>query len=182
MIGSLIGAGLGAAASIYGGIKAKKAAAEANRMLEAQKADNQAWYDRRYNEDATQRADAQRMLTMTMERMRERNRAAAGTAAVMGGTGEAVAAEKAANAQMLADTASQIAAAGAARKDQIESQYLTQKNNLTAQQVANQQQRAQNIAAATQGAAQALMGAGASVDEWRESDKDRELIEKLYGA
>ena len=40
MIGSLIGAGLGAAASIVGGIKARKAAAEANRMLEQQKAEN----------------------------------------------------------------------------------------------------------------------------------------------
>lgn len=181
MIGSLIGAGLGAAASIYGGIRARQAAQKANRMLDQQKADNQAWYDRRYNEDATQRADAQRMLTMTMDRMRRRNQAAAGTAAVMGSSNEAVAAEKAANAQALADTASQIAAAGAARKDQVENQYLAQKNALTQQQIGVQNQQAQNIAQATQGASQALMGAGASVDALLDADKDRELLKQLYG-
>ena len=181
MIGTLIGAGLGAAASIYGGIKARRAAAEANRMLERQKAENQAWYDRRYNEDATQRADAQRMLTMTMDRMRRRNKAAAGTAAVMGSSTEAVAAEKEANAQALADTASQIAAAGAARKDAIENQYLANKNALTQQQIGVQNQQAQNIAQATQGASQALVGAGAAVDELGEAKKNRELYEKIWG-
>jgi hypothetical protein len=181
MIGSLIGAGLGAAASIFGGIQARKAARKANRMLEQQQADNQAWYDRRYNEDATQRADAQRMLTMTMDRIRERNKAAAGTAAVMGSGAEAVAAEKAANAQVLADTASQIAAAGAARKDQVEGQYLATKNAVNQQQVANQMQTAQNVAAATQGAASALANAGASIDALRDADKDRELLKQLYG-
>ena len=181
MNGSLIGAGLGAAASVIGGIMARQAAAKANRMLEQQKADNQAWYDRRYNEDATQRADAQRMLTMTMDRMRRRNKAAAGTAAVMGSSPEAVAVEKEANAQALAETASQIAAAGAARKDQVENQYLANKNALTQQQIGVQQQQAQNIAQATQGASQALMGAGAAVDELGEDKKDSELYEKIWG-
>ena len=181
MYGSLIGAGLGAAASIYGGIKAREAADEANHMLKQQKAENQAWYDRRYNEDATQRADAQRILTMTMDRMRRRNQAAAGTAAVMGSSPEAVAAEKQANAQALADAASQIAAAGAARKDQVENQYLAQKNALTQQQIAVKNQQAQNIAQATGAAGQALMGAGAAVDELGEAQKNRELFEKLWG-
>ena len=181
MIGSLIGAGLGAAASIFGGIRARRAAAKANAMLQQEKADNQAWYDRRYNEDATQRADAQRMLTMVMDRIKQRNRAAAGTAAVMGGSTEAVAAEKAANAGVLADTASQIAAAGAARKDQVESQYLAQKNAINQQQIANQQQVAQNVATATQGAASALANAGASIDALKDAEKDRELYRELYG-
>lgn len=172
---------MGAAASIIGGIKARKAAQKANAMLAQQRADNQAWYDRRYNEDATQRADAQRILTMTMDRMRRRNQAAAGTAAVMGASEESVANEKAANAQALADTASQIAAAGAARKDQIEGQYLQNKNNLTQQQIGVQNQQAQNIGQATQGASQALMGAGAAVDELGEAQKDRELYEKIWG-
>ena len=181
MIGSLIGAGLGAAASIIGGIKARKAAQQANAMLDQQKAENQAWYDRRYNEDATQRADAQRMLTMTMDRMRRRNQAAAGTAAVMGSSPETVAAEKEANAQALADTASQIAAAGAARKDQVESQYLAQKNALTQQQIAVKNQQAANIGQAAGAAGQALMGAGAAVDELGEAKKNRELYEKIWG-
>ena len=182
MIGTLIGAGLGAAASIYGGIKARRAAAEANLMLERQKAENQAWYDRRYNEDATQRADAQRMLTMTMDRMRRRNKAAAGTAAVMGSSPEAVAIEKEANAQALADTASQIAAAGAARKDAIENQYMANKQGLQQQQMGLQQQKAQNIGQAAAGVGQAAIGAGMAYDQMKEQEKQNELLEKLYEA
>ena len=64
---------------------------------------------------------------MTNDLIRQRNRAAAGTQAVMGGTEESVAATKAANANALADTAAQIAVAGANRKDNIESQYITRK-------------------------------------------------------
>lgn len=182
MIGTLIGAGIGAAASVIGGIKARRAAAEANRMLEQQKAENQAWYDRRYNEDATQRADAQRILQLTMDRIRKRNRAAAGTAAVMGSSTEAVAAEKEANAQALADTASQIAAAGAARKDAIENQYMANKQGLQQQQMGLQQQKAQNIGQAAAGVGQAAIGAGMAYDQMKEQEKQNELLEKLYEA
>lgn len=133
MITGIIGAAAGAAGGILGGISKNKALGKYINAINAQKADNQAWYDRRYNEDATQRADAQRMLQLTMDSIRNRNRSAAGTAAVMGGTEESVAATKAANAQALADTASQIAASGAARKDQIENQYIERKNALQAQ-------------------------------------------------
>ena len=99
----LIGAALGAAGSIFGGISASKAMKRAKANVERQMRENQDWYDRRYNEDATQRADAQRILTMTEDSIKRRNKAAAGTAAVMGGTDESVAAEKAANAQTMAD-------------------------------------------------------------------------------
>ncbi|MDY6301481.1 MAG: hypothetical protein SPL96_06265 [Bacteroidales bacterium] len=133
MIQGIIGGALGAVSSIFGGLGRNNALKKQIKAIESQKRENQAWFDRHYNEDATQRADAQRMLTMTMDRISQRNRAAAGAAAVMGGTAESVAAEKAANAQALADTASQIAAAGAARKDRIEGQYLNRKNELQAQ-------------------------------------------------
>jgi hypothetical protein len=133
MIGSLIGAGIGAAASIIGGIKARKAAAEANRMLDQQKAENQAWYDRRYNEDATQRADAQAILTQTADMIRRRNQQSAGAQAVMGGTEESAAAAKEANAKALSDATSRIAVAGAQRKDQIEGEYRERQQQLDEQ-------------------------------------------------
>ncbi len=123
MIGSLVGAGLSAVGSIFGGISASKAMKKVKKNLQAQKQANQDWYDRRYNEDATQRADAQRILTMTEESIKNRNRQAAGAQAVMGGTEESVAAAKAANNQALADATSQIAVNAEARKDQIEQTY-----------------------------------------------------------
>lgn len=123
MIGSLVGLGLSAVGSIFGGTSASKAMKQVKKNLQAQKQANQDWYDRRYNEDATQRADAQRILTMTEESIKNRNRQAAGAQAVMGGTEESVAAAKAANNQALADAASQIAVNAEARKDQIEQTY-----------------------------------------------------------
>ncbi len=72
-LGSTIGGALGIGASIFGGISASKAMKKVKESLEGQMKENQNWYDRRYNEDATQRADAQRILTMTNENIRRRN-------------------------------------------------------------------------------------------------------------
>lgn len=158
MIGSLVGAGLSAVGSIFGGISASKAMNKVKKNLESQKQANQNWYDRRYNEDATQRADAQRILTKTEEMIKNRNRQAAGAQAVMGGTEESVAAAKAANNQALADATSQIAVNADARKDQIEQTY--QQKDAQLQDALNNMEinKAQAIGSAVQGVAQA--GAG----------------------
>lgn len=155
ILGSAIGGALGIGASIFGGISASKAMKKVKRNLEGQMKENQNWYDRRYNEDATQRADAQRILTMTNENIRQRNQQAAGAQAVMGGTEESVAAAKAANNQALADATSQIAVAGERRKDQIESQYMQTKADLNDKLNNLEQAKAQNTAQAVQGVAQA---------------------------
>ena len=93
MLGDIIGAGIGAIGSIFGGMSASKAMKNVKKNVAAQKQANQNWFDRRYNEDATQRADAQSILTRTEEALRARNKAAEGAAAVMGGTEKSVAAE-----------------------------------------------------------------------------------------
>lgn len=155
ILGSAIGGALGIGASIFGGVSASKAMKKVKRNIEGQMKENQNWYDRRYNEDATQRADAQRILTMTNENIRQRNQQAAGAQAVMGGTEESVAAAKAANNQALADATSQIAVAGERRKDQIESQYMQTKADLNDKLNNLEQAKAQNTAQAVQGVAQA---------------------------
>ena len=129
----MIGAGMTAASAIYGGIKNAKAYKDVIGNIKQQQQDNQDWFDRRYNEDSTQRADAQALLTATEESIRNRNRQAAGAAAVMGGTDESVAAAKAANNQALVDATSKIAAAADQRKDAIENQYMSTKSNLRSQ-------------------------------------------------
>lgn len=147
----LFGSIVGAAGSIFGGISASKAAKKAKKNIEEQRQKNQDWYDRRYNEDATQRADAQRILTMTEESIKNRNRQAAGTAAVMGGTDESVAAAKAANNQALADATSQIAAQADARKDNIEATYMQNDNALVEQLNNIEMGKAQAVSQAVQG-------------------------------
>lgn len=153
MIGAAIGAGLKAIGSIAGGIIQTNAMRKVENSLQEQQKQNQNWYDRRYNEDPTQRADAQRLLTMTEKSIRERNKQAAATAAVTGGTEESAAAAKAANNEALVNATSKIAADAGARKDQIENQFMQTRTDLTNQQNALLQQKA----AAT---AQAVAGAG----------------------
>lgn len=155
LIGSIAGGALGAAGSIFGGISASKAMRRVKKNLQAQKEANQNWYDRRYNEDATQRADAQRILTQTEESIRNRNRQAAGAQAVMGGTDESTAAAKAANNQALADATSQIAVNADARKDQIEQTYRAKDDEYVNQLNQIEQGKAQAIAGAVQGVASA---------------------------
>lgn len=155
IFGSAIGGALGIGGAIFGGISASKAMKRAKKMVEEQKKENQDWYDRRYNEDSTQRADAQRILTQTNEAIRQRNQAAAGSAAVMGGTEESVAATKAANAQAIADATSQIAVNGERRKDQIESQYLQTKSDLNQQLQNLEIGKANAVSQAVQGMASA---------------------------
>lgn len=152
--------------SIFGGLKASQAMKQVKKNLEQQQRDNADWYDRRYNEDATQRADAQRMLAMTMDAIRDRSQDAKGTQAVMGGTEESVAATKAANASALADTAAQIAVAGAKRKDEVEDQYLTRKDAVNKQLNDLQQQKANNIINAVNGVSSAASDiAGGALDD-----------------
>lgn len=152
MLLSAIGAGLGIAGSvgsaIFGGSKAAKAADQANKLLENQQSDNQKWYDRRYNEDYSQTAEAQNLMNFARNEAEKQFRRAEGAAAVAGGTEESVARAKRDANEMLSQTASNIAAQGTARKDAIEQQYLNTKNSLTQQQIQNLQQKAQNISAA----------------------------------
>lgn len=169
---------MAAAGSIYGGIQSSKAAKAAKREAEEQRRRNQNWYDRRYNEDATQRADAQRLLALTEESIRNRNKAAAGTQAVMGGTDESLAATKTANSKALSDAASAISAQADARKDKIEEQYMKNDEALSGELREIENQRAKNIADATKG----VIGAGASIANAIDGTADEQEKKKPSGA
>ncbi len=154
MIGSMIGAGLSAVGSIFGGMSASKAMKNVKNSIKEQRRENEDWYNRRYNEDATQLADAQAMISKTEEGIKARNKEAAGAQAVMGGTEESVAATKAANAQAMADATAQIAVAGARRKDGIERQAQAKDDALQSELNDLERQKAGQIAQATQGVVQ----------------------------
>jgi hypothetical protein len=124
------GAIIGAVTSIGGGIASAIGASKARKIQEQelkQREERQAaTYARRINQDYTQRADAQRMLKITRDALKQRAEAAAGRQAVMGLTDSGLAAEREMAENVMADTASQIAAAGEAQKDAIEQQYEQQ--------------------------------------------------------
>lgn len=155
LIGGIIGGAAGIAGSIFGGISASKAMKKVKNNLQDQKRANQDWYDQRYNEDATQRADAQAILARTEAAIKSRNRAAAGTQAVTGGTEESVAATKAANAQAQAEATSSIAVNAERRKDSIEQQYQQRDAQLDEALNNMEATKAQAISQAVQGVASA---------------------------
>ena len=164
MIGALIGAGLGLASSIAGGIANRKARRKQEQMLAQQQRENQAWYDRKYNEDPTKRADTVRLLTQMQEQIKNRNRAAKGRQAVMGGTEDSTTAVKEANNKTLADTTSQIVAANEARKDAIEQQYQLNKRSIQGQQMQMEAEKSADTANAVAGVAGTAANIAATLD------------------
>lgn len=164
MIGVLIGAGLGLASSIAGGIANRKARRKQEQMIAQQQRENQAWYDRTYNADPTKRADTVRLLTQMQEQIKNRNKAAKGRQAVMGGTEDSTTAVKEANNKTLADTTSQIVAANDARKDNIEQQYMNRKNQLQNQQMGMEAEKAADTANAVAGVAGTAANIAATLD------------------
>lgn len=164
MLGSLIGAGLGVASSIFGGISARKARRKQERMLAQQEKENQAWYDRKYNEDPTKRTDTVRLLTQMQEQIKNRNKAAKGRQAVMGGTEDSTTAVKEANNKTLADTTSQIVAANESRKDAIEGQYQARKDAIQNKRMGLEAEKAADSASVAAGVAGTAANIASTID------------------
>lgn len=155
MVGSIIGAGIGALGSIFGGLSASSAMKQRRDGVLRLQQENKDWFDRRYNEDALQRADALALLERTKEAVRNRTQRAAGMQAVMGGTDESVAHEREAGNKAIADVTTNIAAEGARRKDQIEAQYRAQDAALQGQLNDIERERANATSEAIKGVASA---------------------------
>lgn len=86
MLGAIISDLVELGSMVTNAIAGNKAAKRAEKRIAQEKEDNENWYNRRYNEDATQRADAQRIITQTNDAIKKRNMTSQGTQAVMGGT------------------------------------------------------------------------------------------------
>lgn len=173
MIGALIGAGLSLASSIAGGIANRKAEKKQEEMLKQQQRENQAWYDRKYNEDPTKRADTVRLLTQMQEQIKNRNNAAKGRQAVMGGTEDSTTAVKEANNKTLADTTSQIVAANESRKDAIEQQYQQNKRSIEGKQMQMDADKAGNTAQAVAGVAGTAANIASALDSGEKKAKGK---------
>jgi len=133
----VIAAGISAAASIGNAIFGSKSAAKQRRQqiaaINKMQQENRNWYNRAYNEDATNRADAQRAITRVNEEAKKRSKAAAGRKAVIGGTDASQAQVQQANANAMGNALGDITARADARKDSIQQQYRSQNQQLEAQ-------------------------------------------------
>lgn len=162
---SAIGAGLGLATSLIGGAKASDAARAAERRQREQEAKENAWYNRRYNEDYVDTAAGQNLVRRAKEYARENWKKAAGAQAVAGGTDAATAMAKEAGNKMVGDTIANIAATDQARKAQVDNMHRQAEQNFAQMDMNREMQRAQNITQAAQGASNAIMSAAGSIDQ-----------------
>ena len=162
---SAIGAGVGLASSLFGGIKAADAAREAERRQRAQEAKEDAWYTRRYNENYVDTAAGQNLVRRAKEYAKESWKKAAGAQAVAGGTDAATAMAKEAGNRMVGDTIANIAASDQDRKAQVDDMHRQAQANFAQMDMAREQQRAQNITSAAQGASNAIMSAASAFDQ-----------------
>lgn len=155
LIGSTIGAVAGIGGAIAGGIASSKAAKKNKKILGQMRQDSKDWFEREYNADFTQRADAQSALNRAREILGQRYKYAQGAAEVSGATDESVALQKAAANETLANITSNIAERADAYKDQVRANYENQQNAFNQAEMNINSGKAAGIAQAAGGLASA---------------------------
>ena len=136
---------------------------KARKNLADQRSNNQAWYDKEYNTDYTQRADAQAVLNRTKEMADANRRRARNMGVVAGATDEAVAMENEASNKMVSDTMGAINQSADAYKQNIQGQFRQTEQNLDNAEYQSRIAQANQIAAAGAQAGQAGAGIVGSI-------------------
>lgn len=149
--------------SLFGGSKSAKAARAAQRQLDEEKAQNEAWYRRKYNEDYADTAAGQNMIRLSQDYAKNNWQKAEGAAAVAGGETEATARAKEQGNKVVGNTLSNMAAQDTNRKDNADASYRNTNARLTNQQIALDQQKAANISSAASQASNALASGAATL-------------------
>jgi len=170
MVAGIVSAGIGGlmqlGSSIYGSVASAKQNKEAQRELDARRAENKRWYEQKMNEDYTMRSDVQNVLRKQRELLQEQYQRARATNVVAGGTDESLALQQQAANEAMGDTMADIAANAAAHKDAVESDYRANEAALSQQQqniYTGQAQATAQAASQAANAGAALLGAGLEV-------------------
>jgi hypothetical protein len=167
-ITSAIGAGLGVLSSIYGGAAAADEARKAQRELDRKEARDNAWYARRYNQRYLDTEAGQNLINTAISYNDKLRRRAEGGARVAGLSQSAVAKQKEQGTDMIGKTIAQIGANDTANKMQVDKMHREDQNTVTNQRIATHNQQAANITNAAAQASNALINAGA----YLENDND----------
>lgn len=146
MVGAIIGTAAQVGSSIYGAIKSSQANKRAQSLITNQRDENRKWYETRMAEDYTKRADVQNLLRKQRDLFKEQYQRARATNVVAGGTDESLALQQEGANEAMGETMANIAANASAYKEGIEEQYRAKDDALNQQQVAVEQNKAQQIA------------------------------------
>lgn len=164
-IATAIGAGASLLSSFIGGSKAAKAEREAMKIQKRREAAENAWYNRRYNEDYVDTAAGQNLVRRAKDFARENWKKAQGAAKVGGQTEAATAMAKEAGNKMVGDTIANIAAQDTARKARVDDIHQQAQDKFAQMDIQREHQRAANITNAAQNASNAIMAVGAAADQ-----------------
>lgn len=167
LIAGGVTAGLGGlftlGSTIAGLVGSKKQNDKAQGELDSRKADEDAWYNQKINEDYMMRSDVQNVLKKHRDLYQESMKMARATNLVAGGTDASLALQQQGATKAVGETMSDIASNATAYKDAVEAQHRQAKADLSTQQQQIYNQRAEAIAQAASQAANmgtAAMGAG----------------------
>ncbi len=155
LITGLIGGAIGLGSSIAGGIKSAKAAREQQKLINQQKSQNDAWYNRQYYQNYLDSSEAQSAMKRVEDTLRRRNQQAQAQAAVTGGTQESVIAQQANDQELMGDVTERLAARSDELKRQADYQKNINDNNILQRQIGQMQ--------ANEAGGASLMGSGASL-------------------
>lgn len=171
MIGAIIGAAAAAAGGIANAVQGAREARKQRRELDRRERENRLWYERRYNEAGTQRADAQLALTRLADQQQRRVQSARGHAAVGGTTQAALAAEREAANKAMGDTVGAINARQDARRDAVEQRYMAQRDAISDARIKDSAARAAGMAQAAGVASQ--MGAAIAAADLGSAERNK---------
>ena len=160
IIGSVVGGLAGIGGAIGAGIAGRKAYKKNMGILNDMRQDSQNWYDREYNSDFTQRADAQAALNNARRILDERYRRAEGAAAVAGASDESVALQKQAANEVLGDVTSDTVGQAEAYKEGVRNNYVNQQTAFNQAEMDLNSKKAANVATQAAGLATAAGGLG----------------------
>ena len=144
--------------SIYSGAKSASANKKAQAQLDAEKAETEAEKRRRLNENYIDTAAGQNLIRVARNEADKIYKRESGAAAMTGATERAAMAKEYGN-NMVGNAIADIAAQDTARKDRIEDTYSAREHQLKQQQIALDQQKANDQAAA---GAQLISGLGSA--------------------
>lgn len=164
MIGTIVGAAAGLANTIAGGVQTAKANKERKKLLQDERNRIQGQYDREYYQDYLSRSDIQSLVSKLQEQSKRRSENAAGTAAVMGSTPEAVAAQKQGEAEAMGQSIGQIAGYGDQWKQGVADRYNQQMSNLRGMEYQFNAERSANLSNMLRNGAMSIAGSVSGLD------------------
>ena len=164
-IGAAIGVAGSLLSSFIGGKKASQAEREAMKIQKRREAAENAWYNRRYNEDYVDTAAGQNLVRRAKDFAKENWKKAQGAAKVGGQTEAAAAMAKEAGNKMVGDTIANIAAQDTARKARVDDIHQQAQDKFAQMDMNRESQRAANISNAAQNASNMFMTLGSAVDQ-----------------